>query len=150
TGLVEVLPRRGVTVAKIGIEQLQDMLDAMCELEALCTKLASQRMSSVEKKELEILHILMKDFINDEDVKGYLEANRRFHDLIHAGAHNNSISAIAANFNQRLAPFRSAQSDIKNRLDIGYREHDEIVAAILKADPAQAYDAMRGHTARLS
>jgi DNA-binding GntR family transcriptional regulator len=149
TGLVEVLPRRGVTVANIGIEQLQDMLDAMCELEALCAKLASQRMSSVEKKRLEMLHVQMKDLI-DEDVTDYLEANRHFHDLIHEGVHNKSISTITANFIQRLAPFRAAQSDIDNRLDIGHREHDEIVAAILRADPAQAYDAMRNHSARLS
>jgi DNA-binding GntR family transcriptional regulator len=150
TGLVEVLPRRGVTVAKIGIEQLQDMLDAMCELEALCAQLASLRMSSVEKKRLEMLHIQMKDFVSDDDVSLYLEANRHFHDLIHEGTHNKSISTITANFNQRLAPFRAAQSDIENRLDIGHREHDEIVAAILKSEPVQAYDAMRSHNARLS
>jgi len=35
-GLVELVPRRGVVVATIGIDRLADMLTAECELEAIC------------------------------------------------------------------------------------------------------------------
>jgi DNA-binding GntR family transcriptional regulator len=150
TGLVEVLPRRGVTVAKIGIEKLQDMLEAMCELEALCAQIAAQRMSTLEKKRLELLYVEAKDLVAAQDVKAYLVANRQFHDLIHAGTHNKSLESITGNFNQRLAPFRAAQTDIEDRLDVGYREHGQIVAAILTGDAAGAYTATRNHNARLS
>lgn len=56
-------------VAEIGYEDLADMLEAQCELEAPCARLASQRMSSVEKGLLESLHervvVVARDGIPD-------------------------------------------------------------------------------------
>ena len=56
TGLVEITPRRGVTVARIDAEQLNDMFEALAEFEGLCAKLSAVRMTTLEKKRLEILN----------------------------------------------------------------------------------------------
>src|SRR5690348_12021163 len=52
-GLIELVPHRGGIVAQISLPQLSDMLDAECEMEALCARLAAQRMSAVEKGALQ-------------------------------------------------------------------------------------------------
>ena len=56
TGLVEVAPRKGVTVARIDIEQLNNMFEALGEFEGLCAKLSAVRMSTLDKKRLEVLN----------------------------------------------------------------------------------------------
>lgn len=48
-GLINLIPRRGGMVAEIGLERLSDMLDAECELEGLCARLAAMRMTALEK-----------------------------------------------------------------------------------------------------
>ena len=42
TGLVEVVPQKGVMVSRIDVEQLTDMFDALGEFEGLCARLCAE------------------------------------------------------------------------------------------------------------
>src|SRR6202044_2570370 len=75
-GLIDLVPRRGGIVAQISIDQLADMLDAECELEALCARLACQRMSAVEKAALIECHARAKALTRDRDEARYLAINQ--------------------------------------------------------------------------
>jgi DNA-binding GntR family transcriptional regulator len=149
-GMVELTPRKGVVVAQFSLDELADMLEAMCELEALCCRLSAQRMSLVEKKQLEELESEMNAAIARGDESGYLQLNREFHELICKGAQSKSLASIIAVQRQRLAGFRAAQPASPTRFEASVDEHREIVAAILESSPERAYNAMRDHTARLS
>jgi len=148
-GLVELVPRRGGVVARIGLDELADMLDAECELEALCARLAAQRMSAMEKKRLEHLHQESAEQVARGDEHGYLGLNQQFHDLVLAGTHNRTVARAVRSLRDRLAPFRQAQTGVERRLAVSHEEHGAIVRAILDADPDAAYEAMRNHNARL-
>jgi Transcriptional regulators len=93
-GLVELTPRKGVVVAQFSIDELADMLEAMCELEALCCRLSAQRMSLVEKKQLEELQTEMNAAIARGDETEYFQLNREFHELICKGAQSKSLAQI--------------------------------------------------------
>ncbi|GAB3627103.1 GntR family transcriptional regulator [Pandoraea terrae] len=149
-GLVELTPRKGVVVARISVDELADMLEAMCELEALCCRLSAQRMSVVEKKQLEALQRQMNECVERGDAAGYLPLNHEFHDAITKGSQSKTLATIVDGQRQRLAAFRSAQPDGERRFAAAIDEHNQIVAAILRSDPEEAYRAMRDHTARLS
>lgn len=149
-GLIELVPRRGGVVARIGIDELADMLEAECELEALCARLAAQRMSLVEKKQLERVHQESEEYVGRGDDTGYLALNQQFHDLICAGTHSRTIARMVRALRDRLAPFRQAQSGVERRLAVSHEEHTAIVRAILDSDADAAYEAMRNHNARLS
>jgi DNA-binding GntR family transcriptional regulator len=150
-GLIDLIPRRGGVVAVIGIERLSDMLDAECELEAMCARLASQRMTTLEKGQLQDIHDKAKELTVASDETDYLVLNQRFHSLICVGAHNSTISTMTRNLRDRLAPFRQSQSESRpRRLARSHEEHALIVDAILRSDPQAAYEAMRNHNARLS
>jgi DNA-binding GntR family transcriptional regulator len=56
TGLVEMAPRKGVTVARIDVEQLNNMFEALAEFEGLCSRLSAVRMTTIEKRRLEVLN----------------------------------------------------------------------------------------------
>lgn len=149
-GMIDFVPRRGAVVAVIGLERLADMLDAECELEALCARLAAERMSAVEKKQLELLHAHSDEQVRQGDELGYLATNQEFHAAIYQGTHNRTLAAQASALRERLAPFRQAQSGIEQRLVLSHEEHSAILQAIVDAQPEAAYRAMRNHNARLA
>ena len=149
-GLVNLVPRRGGVVASIGVEELADMLEAEAELEALCARMAAQRMSMLEKKQLEALHLDATAVAGSGDEVGYLAANKRFHDLICAGTHNTTLAQTVRHLRDRLAPFRQTQSGVERRFEVSHGEHQAIVSAILEGDADAAGAAMLGHNARLS
>jgi DNA-binding GntR family transcriptional regulator len=142
-GLVEITPRRGVTVARINVEQLNDMFEALAEFEGLCARLSAVRMTNLEKRRLEILNANNHSRIDEGDTD-LVALNNDFHELIYQGAHNVSIASATRNFRQRLAPFRSLQF-MPGHTEYSFHEHNEIVAAIMSSDAERACSAMRNH-----
>jgi DNA-binding GntR family transcriptional regulator len=150
-GFIELIPRRGGVVTRIGLDQLVDMLEAECEVEALCARLAAQRMTALEKSEIESVYATMGTITPEQNHGAYLELNQEFHTRICAGAHNATIGAMTRELRDRLAPFRQSQAQsVEERLVRSMQEHKEIVVAILAGNAEQAYEAMRRHNARLS
>ncbi len=143
TGLVEVTPRKGVTVARIEVEQLHDMFEALAEFEGLCARLSAVRMTTLERKRLELLNAGRQKKIADGD-HNFAELNNEFHQFIYRGAHNSSIASVTRSFRQRLAPFRALQF-VPGHTEYSFHEHDGIVQAIVGSDPDRAYSLMRDH-----
>lgn len=148
-GLTQILPMRGVVVMQIGVKELSEILHADCELEALCARLAAESMTTMEKTELEYFHQRAKEFVNENDIEGYLEANREFHRLILEGAHNEVLSKLVGDIRDRLSPYRQYHPAENDRLVTSHVSHDAIVKAIVEGDGEQAYLAMRAHNAHL-
>jgi len=143
TGLVEVAPRRGVTVTRIDVEQLNNMFEALAEFEGLCARLSAVRMTTLEKKRLEMLNAGRQKRVADGD-KDLAGLNNEFHEFIYQGAHNPSIASVARGFRQRLAPFRALQF-VPGQTEYQFHEHDGIVAAIVASDTPRSFALMRDH-----
>lgn len=150
-GLVDPVPRRGCVVARIGVDRLTDMFEAECELEAHCARLASQRMTGLDRGELQDLFEQSAIAVRNEDYDAYFGFNSRFHDLICNGVHNDTLGEMVRNLRDRLAPFRRTQpAEVADRLHRSHGEHESIVRAIVSGNAEAAYETMRGHNARLS
>jgi DNA-binding GntR family transcriptional regulator len=119
TGLVEAAPRKGVTVARIDVEQLNNMFEALAEFEGLCARLSAVRMTTLEKRRLEVLNANRQKRIADGE---------------------KTYTALR----QRLAPFRALQF-VPGQAEYSFQEHDGIVKAIISSDSEQAYTLMRDH-----
>ncbi|AMS40028.1 GntR family transcriptional regulator [Aminobacter sp. NyZ550] len=150
-GLIEMNPRRGGVVARIDTEQMADMLEAECEIEALCARLAAQRMSALEREQLYELHRQYAACAAEKDIEGCRDINRKFHDAICRGAHSVTITAMAVDLRVRLAPFRQHQAGPADiRLQQSLDEHQKVVDAIRANDGPAAFAALYQHNARLS
>jgi len=147
SGLVEMRPRRGAIVARIGAEELDVLFGAMAEVEATCARLAALVMTPIERRRLEALHERMAALVGADDEAAYADANLRFHSAIYEGAHNPVIADFAIGLRRRLAPFRRAQFHTDGRLNRSHVEHAAVVAAILDGDAALAHAAMLHHVA---
>src|SRR5580658_7251714 len=145
TGLIEVKPRRGATVAKATSAQLEKLFGAMAELEATCARLSAMSMTPFERRRLQNMHETMATIVQRDDRDAYAAANVGFHTQIYLGAHNDVLADLATGLRRRVAPFRRAQFRTEGRLSRSHAEHAAVVKAILACDAAAAHAAMFHH-----
>jgi DNA-binding GntR family transcriptional regulator len=147
--LIDLVPRRGGVVWQLSFDKLTDMLEAECEIEGLCARLAAHRMNTMEKGHLRELH---EQAAREKNLFRYFEINKLLHDLICAGAHNSTLDGTARDLRFRLSPFRRPEpkSDSGQVIARSTAEHAAIVEAILSGQPERAYEAMRTHNARVN
>jgi DNA-binding GntR family transcriptional regulator len=144
-GLAEREPFKGVVVTQISAERIDEMFEAMAELEAICGRLSSQRMTMRERAELQVMHREMNALAEEGDPVGYNEVNTEFHSLLFQGSHNSDLIAAAQTLRLKLAPFRRYQLKDVGRLKRSCSEHQQIVHAILDQDSRAAENALRRH-----
>src|SRR3954471_3550314 len=144
-GLVEIEPRRGVRVAAMTADRLGEMFEVMAETEALCARLATYRMTAVERLALQGLHRQSGEAVERGDVDRYDAFNRDFHSTLYQGTHNAFLADHAIALRLRLAPFRRAQFRGQQRLTESYEEHGELVRQLLRGDGEEVARLMRAH-----
>ncbi len=145
SGLVEVRAHRAAVVAQPSAGQLAGMFEAMAELEALCAGFAAERMTSVERRELEDIHDELRVMIQSGDPQRYHEVNEFFHGRIYTGAHNAYLAELTLSTRARVQPFRRAQFRNLGRLAKSHAEHNRVVQAILRGEQSVAASAMYAH-----
>src|SRR5262245_46014294 len=88
SGLVEVRGRRWVVVARMTPERIMDMFETSAEVEAMCVRLATYRMTPLERSHLIELHEGSRAMVEACDVDAYDAFNRHFHECIYRATHN--------------------------------------------------------------
>jgi DNA-binding GntR family transcriptional regulator len=143
--LAQRVPYRGVIVSEQSSERIGEMFEAMGEIEALCGRLAAERMTVSERAAFETLHLKMQRMAEQRDFQSYDLANTDFHGMIFDGTHNGEVVEIAQALRLKLAPFRSSQFRMTKRIARSCAEHDTIVTAILDRNARDAEKALRRH-----
>ena len=148
--LIDLIPRQGGFVASIGMESLADMLDAECELESLCARMATQRMQTLERIRLQEVHDQIRDALERDALDAFYRLNDEFHAVILAGAHNATLKEAARDLRFRLSPVRRTGRDAETIIERALEDHAAILSAILGHRPAEAFDAMHAHNTRVN
>ncbi|GJE38372.1 GntR family transcriptional regulator [Methylobacterium persicinum] len=148
SGLVEIRPRRGVVVAQLTPQRIGDMFETSAEVEALCARLATYRMTPLERGALIDLHDQSAQAVAAGDVDAYDHLNRAFHEALYAGTHNGFLAEQALALRERLAAFRRTQLRQGDRIHRSRDEHGEILAALSEGDGEAAARRMRAHMLR--
>lgn len=145
TGLVDIRPRRGVTVASITSEQIMDMFETMAEVESMCVRLATYRITPLERSRLMELHQASKALVAAGDVDGYDIFNQQFHEALYAATHNAFMADQARAIRSRLNAFGRTQLRQGDRVLQSHSEHDAVMQAIAQGDGEGAAKQMRAH-----
>lgn len=143
--LAERVPYRGVLVIDITKERIEEMFEAMGEIEALCGRFAAERMTVSERIELEALHRRMSELAASGDATAYEATNSEFHQLIFQASHNADLIELANTLRLKLAPFRKSQLKSHDRMKRSNVEHEAIVSALLDRESKRAEKALRRH-----
>ena len=137
--------RRGVAVAEISREDLAQMFEAMSEMEALCARLAAQRMPLLLRSRMEEAQRNCVKAAEENNREAYLEHNEQFHYFIYQGTQNQYIEEMATLFRQRTGPFRSWKFRSQEDLLRSAEGHAAIIALIGAARFDDASTEMRRH-----
>ncbi|MBR2656067.1 MAG: GntR family transcriptional regulator [Loktanella sp.] len=143
--LVTRIPFSGTVVTEITRDRINELFEAMGEVEALCGRFAAERMGMDERARLETLHEDMAQIMAAHEVSAYEQANTEFHQLIYEGARNSEFHAMAEAMRLKLAPFRRRQLADETRIARSHREHTQIVEAVMQRNGAAADKALRRH-----
>lgn len=144
-GMVEIRPRRGVFVTAVTQDQIMDMFETMAELEAMCVRLATYRVTPAQRSRLYDMHHASTVLVRDGDVDAYDAFNRNFHETIYNATHNQFMAAQIAGVRVKLSAFRRTQLRRGDRLVQSHAEHASILQAMARGDGEESARCMRAH-----
>ncbi len=145
SGMVEIRPRRGVIVRHVTANEVMDMFETMAELEATCVRLATYRITPLERSRLLRIHETSEAAVANNDVDAYDALNREFHEAIYRAAHNDFLADQTMAVRTRLNAFRRMQLRQDRRLAHSREEHDAVMRAIAEGNGDEAGRRMRAH-----
>lgn len=145
SGLVEVLPKRGTYVSRLGMPELIQMFEVMAELEAMCARLATRRSDAQRLTEIEDALTQCEVQASANDANAYYYANEHFHQLIYHACGNPFLVQQTLALKNRLKPYRRLQLQMRNRIAQSLDEHRQIVRALQQGDGEAAANAARDH-----
>ena len=144
-GLVELRRRRGAVVLPLTRRRLSEMFEVTAEVEAMCAKFATNRMTALERFELFSMHESIAEVAANSQVDEYDEFNTLFHETIYKATHNDFLVEHALQLRVRLLPFRRTQLRLERRVQTSHKEHAHLVRAMTRGDSAEAALIMREH-----
>lgn len=144
-GVATGMGGRGLRVATLTHEELAQMFEAMQEIEAVCARLAAQRLTLLGRARLQAAQAECAAAAQAGDIPAYLRANEAFHFEIYAATQNPYVQGLAVDFRRRTGPFRAKKFAGPEDLIASARSHEALLAAILDGDAGDAYEGMRAH-----
>jgi DNA-binding GntR family transcriptional regulator len=144
-GLLGALPRGGMVVAKMDVQQLLAMWELLAELEGFCARLACERMTDAERMQIADHHRTMAAMVETDDAEGWQVGNLAFHEMLYRGSRNPYLRQDILRMRARTGAYRRHAFGAVNRVQASYLQHQEIVDAILTRNADAGAAAMRLH-----
>lgn len=142
-GILASEARRGARVALYSREQLAQMFEAMGEIEAVCARLAAQRLTLLTRAAIEAAQAECGAAAGAGDVARYLRANEAFHAAIYAATQNPYVAELAAELRRRTGPARAKKFRTEGDLHASVAGHEALMAVIVSGDGASAHEGTR-------
>jgi len=151
-GLAEHLPNRGMFVADITAQSVQQIYEFRSLLDGYAASLAASRASAGEIQDLRSLHKELVRATEDDDVDRYVALDRRFYAVLAASARNAFVAeAVPRIFNLHLRLWFFISKKIGGWHSIA-ASHEEmtrdVVEAMARRDADGARRAMEIYIAR--
>ena len=144
-GLVLMIPRKGAEVAEITEKSLKDVLEIRRALEDLAVRLACEKITKEELKELKKAGDEFKKVLKSQDITEVAEADVRFHDVIYMATDNPKLIQLLNNFREQMYRFRVEylkKAEVRPQL---LAEHDEIIKYITEGNKEEASHVVTRH-----
>lgn len=144
-GLLTSLPRGGMVVAKMTVQQLFAMWELLADLESLCARYACERMTDPERASLAAVHEAARPIVARDAQEEWPAANTAFHEILYAGSRNPYLRQEILRMRARTQAYRRHSFGAVGRLQISHDHHGLILKAILAKDCSAATAAGLAH-----
>jgi len=146
-GLVELLPRGGVRVALLDLEEAVELYDLREVLDGLAARLAARRASARSVAVLERALDRMARCLTRANPSQWFTAHVLFHEEIFRAAGNRRLRMLLPVVRLSIRHFHPLLLRTRHRLGQAYLEHRRIFDAIATHDPEAAEREARSHIA---
>ena len=145
-GLVDVLPRRGASVADISPEVARDLVEVRATLEGLNARLAARHHNPAIVAELRQVLQEGNRAARSKDVDDLVRLNGEFHDKLAEAGRNSILWDIMRTLRERTSLVFAANTARRARQD--WDEHSKILAAVIDGDEERAATLATRHVRR--
>jgi len=144
-GLVGVMPRKGVVVSPVSLNQLLDITDVRLLNECRVARWAAERISDDQISEMRRNLGEMEKATEKRDMEQLITLDREFHRLISTAAGNEIMTELLSNLHDRSARFWTLSLNIPDHNKRVCAQHRGIIEALAGHDPDEAEKAVREH-----
>jgi DNA-binding GntR family transcriptional regulator len=135
-GLVEMQPRRGASVANLSLGVARDLVEVRAALEGLNARLAARHHAPAIVAELREVLAQGNRAARGRDLAELVRLNGEFHDKLAVAGGNTILSDIMRMLRERTSLVFAVNTTRRAKED--WREHAQILAAVIDGDERQA------------
>ncbi len=139
--------RSSVTIPKLSLQRLRDILELIAELEATAARLAARRATAAERQAILASLEQGRRIAADGTARTYEVANDGFHRAIWSASHNELLEEQVRQMRTKTAGYTRNRFDSPGRMHRSVEEHQAVALAIANGDEAAAWQAMSEHIA---
>ena len=143
--MVEVIPRKGVIVKPVNLQDVMQMVDVRSINESQCARLAAIRADDVRIGKLSDVIRRARKALSDRNVHSMMLLDREFHLLIAESSNNFELVEVVRKLNERSLRFWFISFTTPDHHSRFQDQHESIFAAIRDHDADRAESAMRAH-----
>ena len=146
-GLAVTTPRKGAEVAKMTLKDMEDVLEIRDALDELAVRIACQKISDEQLKQLEDMKELFEKSTQTGNVKKIAEADVTFHDVIYEATGNPKLVTLLNNLREQVYRYRVEYIKFPKNYPTLIAEHEAILESLKNRDVKNAVEAMHVHVA---
>jgi GntR family transcriptional regulator, rspAB operon transcriptional repressor len=144
-GMVDVIPRKGVIVKPVSLNDVLQIIEVRLINEPFGARIAAEQANDIDLEELSDVVARAKHWALVRNVENLMLLDREFHFLIARATKNDILSELLRNLHERSLRFWFISLNGPKQYETVQDEHAAILDAIRKRDPDKAEAAMRRH-----
>ncbi|MPM79051.1 hypothetical protein SDC9_126082 [bioreactor metagenome] len=144
-GLVQIIPRKGVMVAPLSIDDALHMIEVRLVNECLCAKLAAQHITQAELDELRAISQDFDRAVAERNVAETMNCDRQFHETIASASRNPVLIEVLRVLHARSQRFWAISLSKAGHVTEVQGEHQGILDALVRGDAEAAQHAVASH-----
>lgn len=144
-GLVEVIPRKGVIVKPVSLEEIMQIVEVRLLNESYCVRLAAERAGPDDVAELSDILDRAGQWTETRRSEQLMLLDREFHATIARVSQNAVLRDTLMKLHDRSLRFWFISLNRPGQHESVQRQHEAVLLAIKERDPDGAQDAMRAH-----
>ncbi|CAG9164276.1 GntR family transcriptional regulator [Cupriavidus pampae] len=144
-GLVQILPRKGILVTPLSLNDVLDMIEVRATNEVLCATLACERGHDSDFKAMRDIVDRSPDLIARRDIPALASLDLKFHTAMSAASRNRVLADLLRSLHEKQARFWFLSLSDPQHLENVYQEHLEIVDGLERRDIPAVREAIREH-----
>jgi DNA-binding GntR family transcriptional regulator len=144
-GLVVIEPHRGAYVARLSIEDVEELYAVRVALEGLMTRIATERLTDADIGDLDACFRAMQQTEQAADRPGFIAADRAFHQRLYEAGRRPRLLARILDLWDASTRARPVVYESWATLQDAVSDHEPLFRAIVARDAPAAETATRAH-----